>query len=88
MSCHDGSAGERIGFQMRADGRGMSHPVTVDYGAVAAADPQHYRPPATLPAEVTLVRGRIECTTCHDGASRDPKRVATVRDLCLACHRL
>jgi hypothetical protein len=88
MACHDGSAGREIGFQMSADGRGMSHPVEVDYGAAAAAHPGQYQPATALPAEVPLVGGKVECTTCHDGASRDPRRVAAVRDLCLACHRL
>jgi predicted CXXCH cytochrome family protein len=89
MSCHDGSAGTAIGgFQMRADGRGPSHPVEVDYASVAAAHPDQYQPAASLPASVPLVRGRIECTTCHDPGSRDPKHVADTPDLCLACHKL
>jgi predicted CXXCH cytochrome family protein len=88
MTCHDGSAGALIGFRMAADGRGMEHPVTVDYAAAAAAHPDHLRPASALPAEVPLVRGKVECTTCHDGASPDRKRVATVSDLCLACHRM
>lgn len=88
MACHDGSAGQGIGFQMRPGGHGMSHPVAVEYGLAAAARPGQYQPAGALPVEVPLVRGRVECTSCHDGASKDPKRVVAVRDLCLACHRL
>jgi predicted CXXCH cytochrome family protein len=88
MQCHDGSAGPGVGFQMSGDGHGMGHPVDVDYPSFAAAHSDQYQQAARLPREVVLVRGRIQCTTCHDGASRDPKRVVEVQDLCLACHKL
>ncbi len=86
MACHDGSAGATVSFQMSADGRGMSHPVEVDYGAAVARDPAHYHPQATLPREVPLVNGKVACTSCHDGASPDPTRVAMVPHLCASCH--
>lgn len=94
MTCHDGSAGPSVPFKPRAvrfkirgDDRGISHPVEINYAAVAAAHPGQYQPAALLPPEVPLVGGRIECTTCHDGAARGPKRVVAVHDLCLSCHR-
>lgn len=88
VACHDGSAGPAVAFQMAPDGRGMSHPVEIDYRWSAAARPGQYEAAATLPPEVPLVGGRVECTTCHDGASGDPKRVVAVRNLCTVCHRL
>jgi predicted CXXCH cytochrome family protein len=88
MGCHDGSAGASIDYRMVPDGTGMSHPVEVDYGAAHARRPDRFAPPETLPREVPLVGGRIACTSCHDGSSPDPKRVARVADLCLACHRM
>ncbi|HET8542163.1 MAG TPA: hypothetical protein VFL83_19960 [Anaeromyxobacter sp.] len=88
MACHDGGSAPMIAFQMSADGRGMSHPVEVDYAATAARHPERYHPPASLPRDVPLVRGRVACTSCHDGASPDPKRVAVVPLLCESCHRL
>lgn len=88
MSCHDGSAGTGVAFQMRRDAAGMSHPVSVDYRAAEAAHPGRYRPAGALPPEVPLVRGKVECTSCHDGASPDPRRVVAIRDLCVACHAL
>jgi predicted CXXCH cytochrome family protein len=88
LSCHDGSAGPGVGFKMGADDRAMSHPVEVDYAAAAAAHPGQYQPAAALPPEVPLVGGKVQCTTCHDGASPDRKRVVAVRDLCVTCHRL
>ncbi len=88
IACHDGTAGPAVAFQMAPDGRGMSHPVEVDYGAAVARQPDRYHPAATLPPEVPLVNGRITCTTCHDGASPDPKHVAIPRRLCESCHAL
>ncbi len=89
VACHDGSVGPDIGFQMRAGGGGgMSHPVTVEYGVAAARSPAQYAPASALPREVPLVNGRVECTSCHDGASAAPKHVVEVAQLCNACHRL
>jgi hypothetical protein len=88
LACHDGSTGPAIAYQMSPDGRGMSHPVEIDYQRAAAARPGQYQAITALPPEVPLVAGRIECTTCHDGASHDPKRVVAVRNLCTVCHRL
>jgi predicted CXXCH cytochrome family protein len=60
----------------------------VDYEAAAVSHPGRFHPAGSLPYAIPLVRGRVECTTCHDGASPDPKRVTPVRDLCVACHNL
>jgi predicted CXXCH cytochrome family protein len=89
MSCHDGSAAGAVGFSMRAGGGGMDHPVAVDYDAASARHPGRYAPRGTLPASVPLVNGRVECTSCHDGASTAPNHVAAeAAQLCYACHRL
>jgi predicted CXXCH cytochrome family protein len=73
---------------MAAHGSGASHPVGIAYAAVAAQQPARYHPPASLPRDVPLVDGRIECTTCHDGALTTPAQVKEQPQLCLACHRL
>lgn len=92
LACHDGTGGPgveyRAEFEMGEPGRSMSHPVHVDYRAVAARQPDRYRPATALPPEVPLVAGRVECTTCHDGGSPDRQHVARVADLCQACHQL
>ena len=90
MACHDGTTGASVGFVSRAGGLGVSHPVGVDYAAAAARQPGRYAPAADLPPDVPLVSGKVECTTCHDGASSAPDHVArtTVTSLCTACHRL
>jgi predicted CXXCH cytochrome family protein len=86
MVCHDGGSAPAVEFSMRTGG--MSHPVTTDYAAVAQRDPGHYAPAASLPPEVPLVDGRIECTTCHDGRLSTRKWVVDEARLCYACHRM
>jgi len=66
----------------------MSHPVSIDYDLAAGSHPGAYVPAAALPREIPLVNGRVECTTCHDGASATPKHVVDEMQLCTACHRL
>ena len=82
LSCHDGSIGSNIGV-----GHGY-HPVGTDY-----ADAMYRRPAAVLrispPPELVLVNGKVECTTCHDGGSREPSFTALPMNrsaLCFACH--
>ena len=94
IACHDGSRGTAVGYRISgAQGPGPGHPVEVDYGAAASTHPNRFQPPSALPPGVPLVGGKIECTTCHDGASpvrnhiaAVGNRAAVVRDLCLACH--
>ncbi|HEX9306891.1 MAG TPA: cytochrome c3 family protein [Anaeromyxobacter sp.] len=88
LACHDGGVAPAVGFEMRAGGGGFGHPVSVDYGRAASEHPTQYAPAGALPREIPLVNGRIECTTCHDGASATAKHVVDTQQLCLACHRL
>jgi predicted CXXCH cytochrome family protein len=79
LTCHDGSAARP--FDHLSNG---SHPVGVAYDASRVP---LLRPRAALPAQVVLVNGEVACTSCHDGRSATPHRVAmTVGDLCIACH--
>jgi hypothetical protein len=82
VTCHDGTGASPISL-----GRN-SHPVGIDYAAAASSDPGKYASISQLPPEVALVGGKVECTTCHDGASRRPFKLAGGTELCLACHRL
>lgn len=88
IACHDGTAGRAVEVHTAPDGIGRSHPVEVDYGAAAARQPGRYHPAAMLPREIPLVDGKVACTSCHDGASREPKRVAMRTRLCESCHDL
>jgi len=94
MACHDGGVGQVVG-SLTSSGTGSaarapaaSHPVGVLYAAAAARQPGRLAPPSTLPQDVPLVAGRIECTTCHDGRSTNPYRVVRTAGLCTACHTL
>jgi hypothetical protein len=89
LSCHDGSMGPSISPGGTAWSGGVaSHPVGIDYAAAANRHPGTYTPVSQLPQEIVLVGGKVECTTCHDGTSTLPRKVAGSSDLCLACHRL
>lgn len=90
IACHDGTASPAPVelFSMGLPGSSMSHPVDVDYSAAYGRDPEHYLPPGALPPDVPLVDGKVTCTSCHDGASPDPKRVTNPIGLCQSCHQL
>jgi len=89
LSCHDGSTGAGTFFEMgRGRPLGMSHPVEVDYGAIAGRKADRYVAPSLLPSDVPLVDGKVACTTCHDGASRLEKRTVDPARLCSSCHQM
>lgn len=88
LSCHDGSVSALAIGWMNMPGSSFGHPVGVSYLDALARDPAGYA--GTLPPEVPLVDGKVACTTCHDGAARNPARVVELpggANLCLACHR-
>ncbi len=92
MACHDGSVGPGVGY-VSSGGTGSasrtpvnSHPVGISYAAAAARQPGEYAPASSLPADVPLPNGMVECTTCHDGKAANPNRVVPRTGLCTACH--
>ncbi len=85
QSCHDGVVASNIEFM---PSMGEGHPVDVDYYQAQAREPELYA--AAPPREMPLIRGRIACTTCHDGASPGRFHVAQLsgaQNLCVACHQ-
>jgi predicted CXXCH cytochrome family protein len=82
ITCHDGTAASPISL-----GRN-SHPVGIDYATAANGSPGRYASISQLPPAVVLVGGKVECTSCHDGASRRRFKLAGGKDLCLGCHLL
>jgi predicted CXXCH cytochrome family protein len=84
IACHDGTAAQTVTFTSRGNASG-SHPVGVYYD-MAARPFARLKPRAAIPTTVPLVDGRVECTSCHDGASPRRGRVADERDLCTVCH--
>jgi predicted CXXCH cytochrome family protein len=86
LQCHDGSAAKPIDHLGGGPSSRGSHPVGVAY-AVGLARIPHLRPQGSLPAEIVLVNGELACTSCHDGRSSAPHKVAMpVGRLCTACH--
>jgi hypothetical protein len=94
ITCHDGTVGEAFGVVFGGTGSAgngapvTSHPVGISYADAAARQPGKYTPASALPADLPLVRGKVECTTCHDGTATNPKRVARPNDMCTTCHRI
>jgi predicted CXXCH cytochrome family protein len=85
LQCHDGSAARPIDHLPGLSSKG-SHAVGVSYDAGSMRIPL-LRPRGTLPKEIVLVDGQLACTSCHDGRSSAPHRVALpVGQLCTACH--
>lgn len=92
LACH--SDGGPVADQISGDKLlGVSltddHPVGVDYTRKTRARPT-YTPGSHLPRLITLKKGRISCTTCHDPHSKTsgPMLKASPQVLCTSCHRI
>ncbi|NOY23793.1 MAG: hypothetical protein GXO70_09840 [Acidobacteria bacterium] len=95
LACHDGT----ISFNTdtggasweHARGIGLSHPVGILYTDGLRRSKYKYYPESSLPPELKLVNGRIECITCHDHYSK--RKGLLVMDntgsrMCLSCHEM
>ncbi len=90
LTCHDGTLAHAAQPGPRAGGELVNHPVDIDYEQ-ARSRHRSLRSSAQLPREMPLVNGKVECTTCHDGRSRERMRTALPMEhsrLCFACHDL
>lgn len=95
VSCHDEAVGmvadpgtsiERAMYR----GRNMGHPIGFKY-AEATRHNRKYIPVGSLPAVITLVEGKVGCTSCHNPYSREKFMLVMSNSgsaLCLACHDL
>ncbi|BBB32825.1 conserved hypothetical protein [Thermotomaculum hydrothermale] len=97
MTCHNGviaSNADGGGTQLswnHLGGIGLSHPIGVNYEEVYRKSPNFYHPPQSLPPQIKLINGKVECLTCHDHYSKlKGKLVMSNRGskLCLSCHNL
>jgi predicted CXXCH cytochrome family protein len=95
LACHDGTISgivETGGASWEhAGGIGLSHPIGIYYAETYRKDRRRYHPEASLPKELRLVDGKIECVTCHDHYSK--LKGLLVMDnrgsrMCLSCHDL
>jgi hypothetical protein len=77
LACHDGvTAPSGIGLATAMVGK--------EY-APARLRRRGELKPLSRGSPVVLCNGRVTCTSCHDGASALPKKVAAV-DVCTVCH--
>ena len=86
MQCHDGTLAAAVSHKITVKAE-SSHPIEVGYAT--ALSRQVVRPVGQLPKAIVLVDGKVTCTSCHDGRSREPARVAMSMKrsgLCFACH--
>lgn len=97
LSCHDGSvAGSAqpenlAGRQLHSAEVSETHPVEVSYVKALAVPGKFLVPLLDLPLQVTLTDGKVTCTSCHDGRSALPAKIAMPMAgsaLCMACHRV
>ncbi|MBI4815243.1 MAG: hypothetical protein HY791_03225 [Deltaproteobacteria bacterium] len=90
LSCHDGSVSTGREHEVRGVGL-ESHPVDVPYESRQVGRTNSLRPTVQLEPAIVLVDGRLVCTSCHDGSSSLPAKLAISMNgsgLCLACHAL
>ncbi|HET9597451.1 MAG TPA: hypothetical protein VFP65_17820 [Anaeromyxobacteraceae bacterium] len=92
LACHDGSAAPSILRSARTAAPLGDHPFDSDYAqARLRRGFARLRDPRELDAALPLVGGKVACTTCHAGDSRERAHVALPMagsGLCFACHAL
>lgn len=92
--CHDGSVGKVIDYRTVGEetltyaGRYMSHPIGMNYRE-ATQQKQKLRPVESLSTLITLVDGKVGCSSCHNQYSHELTMLVTSNrgsSLCLQCH--
>jgi predicted CXXCH cytochrome family protein len=89
LVCHT-LGGDAAGLIMKRHASG-DHNSGVAYASAQRRGALRLRPVDQLPPQIVLVEGQITCTTCHDGASTEHRRLATpggMAGLCVSCHAL
>jgi predicted CXXCH cytochrome family protein len=94
QGCHDGVIGEdghwSAAGAIGRGGRGLGHPVDVDY-PIAQTPSVALTAVSLLNPAFVLERGRVGCTACHDALSDKASQLVLDNGgsaLCLACHRM
>ncbi len=94
INCHDGAVGKVIDVRMVGEetltyaGRNMNHPIGMNYNDVAQYNDK-LRPVEDLSPLITLVDGKVGCSSCHNQYSHELTMLAMNNKgslLCLQCH--
>jgi predicted CXXCH cytochrome family protein len=92
LACHDGSAAPAVVRSTRVAAPLGDHQVDADYAqARLRRGFARLRDPRELGPALPLVDGKVACTTCHAGDSRERAHVALPMAgsaLCFACHAM
>jgi predicted CXXCH cytochrome family protein len=92
--CHDGSVGKVIDYRTAGEetltyaGSSLSHPIGMNYRE-ASQYTQGLRPVEQLSPLITLVDGKVGCSSCHNQYSTELAMLVTSNrgsSLCLQCH--
>lgn len=94
ISCHDGSVGKATDFRVAGEetltyaGQYLSHPIGMNYRE-ATQQQRRLRPVESLSPLITLVDGKVGCSSCHNQYSHELTMLTTNNRgsaLCLQCH--
>lgn len=94
IGCHDGTVGKVTDFKIAGEeiltfaGRSMSHPIGMIYSE-SAQNRQRIRPLENLSPLITLIDGKVGCSSCHNQFSHELTMLATSNkgsSLCMQCH--
>jgi hypothetical protein len=93
LGCHDGAVAPLVLPGAPASDFGnldANHPVRVSYELAYARNPLKYVQASLLDSRIVLVKGEVQCISCH-AASANGGWVLTISNdrssLCLSCHR-
>lgn len=94
--CHDGSVGKAIDYRNAGEetltftGQSLSHPIGMNYHE-ATQQKQGLRPVENLSPLITLVDGKVGCSSCHNQYS-DERAMLVISNrgsaLCMQCHEM
>jgi predicted CXXCH cytochrome family protein len=94
--CHDGSVGKVIDYRVAGGeiltyaGQSLSHPIGMNYRE-ATQQKRRLRPVESLSPLITLIDGKVGCSSCHSQYSQERDMLTTSNrgsSLCLQCHEM
>lgn len=94
ISCHDGAVGKVTNFSLSGEatltysGPSVSHPIGMNYSESAMYN-RELRPIENLSPLITLIDGKVGCSSCHNQYSHELTMLVINNKgsaLCLECH--